>query len=300
MKKVFKWIGIVLGSLIGLILLAAVILYGIGNAQMNKTYDFPPSGIVVPTDEASVARGRHIVETTCIGCHTADLGGKVPFIAIPSIMTLDSANLTSGEGGIGGEFTDEDYVRVIRHGIDPEGKPIYMPSVPAFARMSDEDLGAVIAYLKTVPPVDRATNGFQIEPMGYIVFPLGLFGNLPVEDALHENNVAAPEPGVTVEYGEYRLTLSDCRGCHGQDLAGGPYPDPSVVYTVPNLTPGGDLGSWTAEGFIQTIRTGVTPSGRGLNSNLMPLGEINNLTDDELRAIWLYLQSLPALPQRTE
>lgn len=298
MKKVFKWIGIVLGSLIGLILLVAVILYGIGFARMNKVYDFPPSGIVVPTDEASVAHGRHIVETTCISCHTVDLGGKVPFISVDGIMTLDSANLTSGEGGIGGEFTDEDYVRAIRHGVDPEGKPIYMPSVTAFARMSDEDLGAVIAYLKTVPPVDRVTNGFQVKSMAYIVFPLGLFGNMPVEDVGHENNVAAPEPGMTVEFGEYRLAISDCRGCHYPDLAGGKYADPTFDILVPNLTPGGELGSWTEEQFIQTLRTGVTPSGHELKSNIMPLDEINNLTDDELKAIFLYLQSLPALEQR--
>ena len=165
--------------------------------------------------------------------------------------------------------------------------------------MSDEDLGAVIAYLKTIPPVDHQTNGFEIKPLGYILMAAGMFGNLPVEDADHANNVTAPEPGVTVEYGEYRLTISDCRGCHGEDLAGGPYPDPSIVYTVPNLTPGGELGFWTEEQFIQTLRTGVAPSGHVLNKEIMPLDEIKNLTDDELTAIWLYLQSLPALPQRT-
>jgi hypothetical protein len=69
---------------------------------------------------------------------------------------------------------------------------------------------------------------------------------------------------------------------------------------VPNLTPGGNLAGWTETGFIQTIRTRITPDGRGLNSNLMPFEDINNLTDDELRAIFLYLQSLPALEQVTE
>ncbi|MBI5824134.1 MAG: c-type cytochrome [Chloroflexi bacterium] len=299
MKKIFKWFGIVLGSVMGLVILAAATLYIMGNARVNKTYDFPPSGIVAPIDAESIARGKHIIETTCVGCHGTDLSGVSPFVSIGPIMTLDSANLTPGEGGIGGEFTDEDYVRAIRHGIDPEGKPLYMPSVPAFQYMSDEDLGAIIAYLKTIPPVDHQTNGFEIKPLGYILMAAGMFGNLPVEDAGHANNVTAPEPGVTVEYGEYRLTISDCRGCHGEELAGGPYPDPSIVYTVPNLTPGGDLSGWTEEGFIQTIRMQITPDGRNLNSNLMPLDEINNLTDDELRAIFLYLQSLPALEQVT-
>ena len=84
------------------------------------------------------------------------------------------------------------------------------------------------------------------------------------------------------------------------DLAGGVYPDPSVTALVPNLTPGGELSAWTEEQFITTIRTGVTPSGHEINKELMPLEEINKLTDDELKAIFAYLKTLPALPQNTK
>jgi cytochrome c5 len=302
MKKVFKWIGIVLGSLVGLILVLAVVFYFMGNARLNKVYDFPPSDIVLPTDAASIEYGKHRVETLCIGCHGEDLSGISPFVSIGPIMTLDSANLTSGEGGIGGEFTDEDYVRAIRHGINTEGKPIYMPAVTAFQHMSDEDLGAIIAYLKTVPPVNRQSNGSQIKPLGKILAGAGALGDLPVEAVSHNINVTAPVAGVTAEYGGYLVALGDCRFCHGQELAGGPYPDPSVTVTVlvPNLTPGGELGFWTEEQFLATIRTGFTPSGHELNPELMPIKEVSNLTDDELKAIWLYLQSLPKLSQYTE
>jgi mono/diheme cytochrome c family protein len=300
MKKVFKWIGIVLGSLVGLILVLAAVFYFMGNARLNKVYDFPPDNIVVPSDAASIEYGKHRVETLCIGCHGEDLSGVSPFLSIGPIMTLDSANLTSGEGGIDGEFTDEDYVRAIRHGIDTEGKPNFMPAVTAFQHMSDEDLGAVIAYLKTVPPIDHQTNGLQIKPLGKILVGAGMFGNLPVEDAGHNTNVTAPAAGVTTEYGGYLVTLGDCRVCHGEELAGGVYPDPSVTLITPNLTPGGELGFWTEEQFLATIQTGVTPSGHELNPELMPIKEVGNLTDDELKAIWLYLQSLPKLPQYTE
>ena len=297
MKKIFKWIGIVLGSLIGLVLLAGVTLYFVGVSRVNKVYDFPPSGIVVPTDAESIARGEHIAEVTCLGCHGKDLGGVSPFFAMEGVASMDTPNLTMGEGGLGSIYSDEDFVRAIRHGINQEGKANSMPPVPYFQYMSDEDLGAVIAYIRSVPPVDKTTKPFQAEPLGYILFAAGMFGEQAADIISHQNNITAPEPGVTVEYGEYMLHISACQDCHGPDLAGGAYPDPSVTYIVPNLTPGGDLATWTEEQFLNTIRTQVNPAGRGLNTNLMPFEDINNLTDDELKAIWLYLQSLPPMEQ---
>lgn len=296
MKKVFKWIGVVLGSLAGLTLLAGVVLFATGNSRLSKTYDFPSSGIVIPTDAASIEYGRHRVETLCVGCHAEDLGGAIGWTVVGPLATIDSANLTSGVGGIAEEFnTDEDYVRAIRHGIDPEGKPLYMPAVAAFQHISDEDLAAMIAYLKTVPPVDRNTNGSQFSALGKIIFAAGMFGDLPVEKVAHQNNITAPNDGATVEYGEYLVNIGDCRACHGQELAGGSYPDPAVTLPVPNLTPGGELGAWTEDQFIQVMRTGGA-----LNPELMPVKEIGKLSDDELKAIWLYLQSLPNIETQTK
>ncbi|MFN8383192.1 MAG: c-type cytochrome [Anaerolineales bacterium] len=293
MKKIFKWIGIVLGSLIVLLLVTALGLYFAGNSHFTKTYDFPPSGIVAPTDAASIEYGKHRVETLCADCHGEDFGGVIGWTAVGPLATIDSANLTSGEGGIGQEFTiDEDYVRAIRHGIDPEGKPLYMPAVAAFQYISDDDLGAIIAYLKTVPPVDRKTNGSQFTMLGKIIFATGMFGKLPVEAVSHQNNVTAPTAGATVDYGEYLVAIGDCRACHGQELAGGSYPDPAVTLPVPNLTPGGELGAWTEDQFIQIMRTGGA-----LNPELMPVKEIGKLNDDELKAVFMYLQSLPAMEQ---
>lgn len=294
MKKVFKWIGIVLGSLVGLTLLVGTVLFAVGNSRLTKTYAFPASGIIVPTDAASIEAGKHRVQALCTDCHGADLGGVGGWTSVGPLATIDSANLTSGEGGIAEEFaTDEDYVNAIRHGIDPEGKPIYMPAVTAFQYISDEELGAMIAYLKTVPPVDRKTNGSQFTALGKIMVGAGMFGNLPVEAVSHQNRVSAPEAGVTVEYGEYLVATGDCRACHGQELAGGSYPDPAVTQPVPNLTPGGELASWTEAQFIQTVRTGITPGGHAINAELMPVKQIGSLTEAELRAMWMYLQSLP-------
>lgn len=300
MRKIFKWIGIVLGSLLGLMLVLAVVFYLLGNARLNKVYDFPPSDIVLPTDEASIEYGRHRAETLCQGCHGPDLSGVENWFSAGPLGTIDSANLTSGEGGIGTEFTTEDYVRAIRHGINKEGKPIFMPAVLATSHLSDEDLGAIIAYVKSVPPVDHKTNGQNFTPMAKAMAGAGMLGDLPVEVVSHETQVTAPEVGVTVEYGEYLVNINDCRVCHGSELNGGPFPDPTITKISPNLTPGGELSFWTEEQFMNTLRTGTTPNGYELNPELMPWGDYRLFYDDEIKAIWMYLQTLPKLEQYTE
>lgn len=297
MKKVFKWVGIVLGSLVGLILLTLVVLFLIGNARLNQTYDFPPSNITVPTDTASIEYGKHRAETLCAGCHAADLSGIENWFNAPPIGTIDSSNLTAGEGGIGRDFTTEDYVRAIRHGINREGKPIFMPAVLATAHLSDEDLGAIIAYLKTVPPVNHTTNSRNFTPVAKVMLAAGILGKLPVEAVSHATHVTAPERGVSLEYGEYLVNTNDCRVCHGQELAGGPFPDPTITKISPNLTPGGELIAWNEAQFINTLRTGVTPGGHAMDPELMPWQVYSKFSDDELKAIYLYLQSLPQLPQ---
>jgi mono/diheme cytochrome c family protein len=300
MKRVAKWIGIILGSLVGLILVLATVLYLIGNGRLNKKYDFPPSNLTVPADAASIEFGKHRAESLCEGCHGPDLSGVADWFNAAPIGTLASANLTSGQGGIGKTFTTEDYVRAIRHGIDPEGKPIFMPAVVSTAHLSDQDLAAIIAYLKTIPPVDHQLQEGHFTPLGKIMAAAGMLGKLPVEALRHDVHVTAPERGVSVAYGEYLATTNDCRVCHGPNLNGGPFPDPTIKKISPNLTPGGELAAWSEADFINTIRTGQTPGGHQLDPNLMPWKDYRQLYDDELKAIWLYLQSLPKLPQYTE
>ena len=297
MKKVLKWIGIVLGSLVGLILVATLVLIMMGNARFNKTYDFPPSNLTIPTDAESIARGEHFAVTLCEGCHGPDLSGIEKWFDAGPLGTVDSANLTSGEGGVGQYFTDDDFVNAIRHGIDAEGHPTFMPAVVSTAHISDEDLADVIAYVKSVPPVDHITNGKKFTPLGKIMLTLGVIGKLPVEEVNHDVHVPTVPAGITVEYGSYLVDTHACHVCHGQTMNGYKFPDPTQKIITPNLTPSGDLSTWTEADFINTIRTGVTPHGHDLDPDLMPWKEFRNLTDDELKAIWMYLQSLPPMDQ---
>jgi len=301
MKNVLKWIGIMLGSLVGLIVIAGAVMFFMGNARLNKTYDFPSSNIAIPTDLASIEYGKHRAEVLCEGCHGTDLSGINNWFAAGPLGTIDSANLTSGEGGFGREAKSaEDYVLAIRHGVDPDGKPLFMPAVVSTAHLSDEDLGAIIAYVQSVPPVDHVTNGNNFTPLAKIMLAAGILGELPVESVSHETHVTAPARMISVEYGEYMVNTNDCRICHGPQLNGGPFPDPTITLISPNLTPGGEVGFWSEDKFINTIRTGVTPGGHELDSEHMPWKDYRNMSDDELKAIYMYLQSLPKLPQYTE
>jgi mono/diheme cytochrome c family protein len=299
-RKILKWIGIVLGGLVGLLVLAFAVLYIIGTVKWNKlhgTYEVPVETIAVPTDQASIARGEHIATIRiCKECHTETLGGQ--FAAVPGLVTLSVPNLTAGAGGVGDTNTDEDWVRAIRHGVGHDGRGLALMPSRVFYYLSDEDLGALIAYLKSLPPVDNEMPPTDLGPLGRVMLPLGqlpdaLIPNVTVIDHYAPRPVT-PEPEVTVEYGEY--LANTCTLCHGPNLNGQTLREGPNVYVALNLTRGGEMVGWSEEQFITTMRTGVTPGGKQL-IDFMPWKLFGQMTDDELKAVWIYLQSLPPLPQ---
>lgn len=300
-RKSFKWIGILLGSLIGLLVLAFVVLYIIGSAKWNRIrenkYDVPVETILIPTDQASIARGEHIATIRMCGyCHMENLSGQ--FNIVPGLRTLSFPNLTAGAGGVGDTNTDDDWVRAIRHGLGHDGRGLILMPSRLLYYLSDEDLGALIAYLKSLPPVNNELPRTTLGPLGRVMLALG---QLPPEATAPDVTVidhdgprpVPPQPDVTREYGEH--LASTCTLCHGANLNGGTIRT-DAEYLAPNLTPGGEMAFWSEKDFITTMRTGITPSGHQLRE-VMPWKYFGQMTDDELKAVWLYLQSLPALEQ---
>ena len=299
-RKIFKWIGIVLGSLIGLLVLAFIVLYTIGTIKWNKIhgqYDVPVESITIPTDEASIARGKHVaIIHMCGGCHNDDFSGVSD--SAPGLITVAIPNLTAGTGGVGGTNTDEDWVRAIRHGVGRDERALLLMPSAIWYYLSDEDLGDLIAYMKSLPPADNVMPETNLGPLGRVFLALGL---LPPEITPNYFRIdhdgprpVAPEPGVTQEYGLYLART--CMLCHGDTLNGKTISEGGPSYLTPNLTPGGELANWSEEDFIKTLQTGVTPSGHQL-AKTMPWKYFGQMTDDELKAVWLYLQSLAPLPQ---
>jgi mono/diheme cytochrome c family protein len=283
MLKVLKWIGIALGGLLGLAILAVVVIYFVYGARMERRYTISPETIAIPTDAASLERGRRlVVAAQCQDCHGEDLAGLVT-VDDPAMGRLYASNLTAGRGGVGRHFGDADWVRALRHGVGPDGRSLLVTPAQYYYYLSDADVGAIIAYIKSLPPVDKELPTPEVGPLGRVLLTVIEPPEwLPAEKIDHSApRPPAPSPGVTAAYGEYLVRTGACMACHSID--------------GPNLSaaPGGGLASWSEAEFIRAIRDGRKPDGQTIDSKEMPLRSLRYHTDDDLRAMLLYLRALP-------
>ena len=294
--KLRRWLARIGMALVALAAVAATTVFALSQARLTHAYVVPAERVAIPTQPAFIARGHHLaIISGCIDCHGENLSGRVFFENV-MIGRFVAPNLTKGNGGSGGRFSDQDWVRAIRHGVRPDGKPLLvMPSKQYYA-LSDADLGALIAYLETIPPVDNELPSSAVSPIGRaLMLTMKDLPLLPAERIDH--NAArplAPAIGVTVEYGKYLAVR--CTGCHGENLSGGKIPGtPPDWPPALNLTPypGAALAQWSEAQFVSTLRTGVTPRGNQFDTKYMPWKVLGQMTDDEMKALWLYLKSLP-------
>jgi len=208
---------------------------------------------------------------------------------------IASKNLTDGKGGIGGKLSNSDFVKAIRHGISPENKAlIIMPSTD-YVSLSDEDLGAIIAYIKSVKPVDNeppCTNPGLPMRAAFLAGQAHLWAAEEIDHKAEPSQLV--EAGISIDYGRY--LSGTCAGCHGDGYSGGHNPKTPPGFISPtNLTPDVEtgLGKWTESDFFNAMREGRRPNGDELDP-FMPWRSFSQLNDAEIKAIWLYLQSLPA------
>jgi mono/diheme cytochrome c family protein len=278
----------VLGGLVGLILLVVLVSYMVSGARLRKRYDVAGKAIAIPSDSASVARGKVIATLYgCTGCHTPNLAGTTMIDGFP-FARLASSNLTRGQGGVGGAYADADWERAIRHGVRKDGTPLFIMPSNEFNRMNDEELGRLVAYLKSVPPVDKTPVPRAIYPLARVIHTFGA-PIVPAEKIDHATQQNPQPPrGTTLAYGEY--IAGACKFCHGADLGGQKVGGESGAPPSPPIGSASVVARWTEAQFFQTMRTGVTPEGRKLRPQYMPWPEIGQLGDDELRAIHLYLK----------
>lgn len=294
MKRFFKWLGIVFGILLVVIVVFISAVYLISNSRLNKKFEIKAETIKIPKDELSIKKGRHLVLAVgkCSGCHGNNLAGKIVYDD-PAVGRLVSANLTGG--GKDGRLSDKEFVIAFRLGINPKTKKtlIFMPSY-ALRNFSDKDLGSIIAYLKTLKPIEKKLPVNTIGPIARFFYLQGKYPLSPaqiIEDDPIDKPVE-PEHGTTAAYGKYLIDTGGCRDCHGEDLAGGPIAfAPPGTPTPQNLTRSGDMKNWSEDDFKEALRKGIKPSGVKINQ-FMPWKETKFLTDDEIKATWRYLRSV--------
>ncbi|MDJ0850787.1 MAG: c-type cytochrome [Myxococcota bacterium] len=282
---------------LGVVGVATVVLYAGVYAHVLAPREVEPDPLFVPVgDAAAIERGRHLAEvvTSCTQCHGADYSGLEMADDFP-LGRLWASNLTPGRGGIA-DRSDADLVRSIRHGVKPDGRPVLMMPSQYLYHLTDEDLGALIAFLRSLPPVDREHPGLRLGPVTVLAIATGQVPDLIPANVLAENpaRMEPPEVAATTAYGGYLVETSGCKVCHHDNLSGGRHPlalpeEP----TPPDLRSGSRLARWSEDDFLRALRSGVTPEGDQMDPRWMPWPAIGQMSDTELRAIYRYLRTLP-------
>ena len=309
MKRLLRYVGVV----VGLILLTAAGGVGVAQLRWDRTFTAPGSTLRATNDSLVVARGRYLAfgPAKCANCHSAKdaetalrQGVEVPLSGgrefVLPVGTFRMPNLTpDAETGIG-RRTDAELVRLIRHGVRHDGRAA-LPFME-FQNLADEDVVALLSYLRSRPPVRHAVPDHDFTLMGrvlaaFVIEPKGPNGTPPQH---------APS-GSTVERGKYLvMNVAECASCHTKrSMRTGEYTAPLLsggaelpddedstrVLVTPNLTPDartGRMAHWSEDQFVGRFR-----SGRVYAGSHMPWEAFARMSDDDLRAIYRYLRTVP-------
>jgi len=295
MKALFKWIGglaVLLVVVGGGLVIAANLLF---DRKRDRVVALEVKGVTVVSDEAALARGKYLFASRgCGDCHAATGAGRV-FIDDPaSGFVVRSPNITSG--GVVAKYSDVDWVRAIRHGVRPDGRALFVMPSEDYNRFTDVDVAALIAYLRSMPPVAGEGASFQVPLPVKALYATGVIKDA-AEKIDHSLPPATPvAEGVTAEHGKYVANL--CLGCHGPGLAGGKIPGgPPDWPAASNLTPGpGTVMTAydTADKLKAMFRSGKRANGTPIA--VMPFDTLRELNDTDVAAVLAYLKTLPPLP----
>jgi len=272
-------------------MIAGGVLFLRGQTKMDMAYAVPHILDTVAVKSSFQGRGEFLASaiSRCNSCHGPNYEGLV-FVDNALIGTIVSANLTPGLGGIGDRYSDADWEQAIRHGVGHNGRALVIMPTQFLTAYSDDDLLALISYLQTIPAVDNELPEQSLGPLTLMFIGTGMFkppATITDHNATHTTLMFSE---VTAEYGKYLVNIAACGECHGAALTGSENPGPPPG---PDLTRAGQLGNWLLSDFINAIRTGITPDNRVLNPKQMPWPGYSRMSDQELEAIWLYLESLP-------
>lgn len=309
MKKFFKILGIIVGSIVAV--LACVALW-IAFTDL-PTFQSQSVSVTIPTDSAELHVGKIIVEERCGYCHLGDdgkLSGRQFSRATDPFGEFWSRNITQDkEHGIGA-YTNEQLAYLLRTGINRHGN--FVGPWMSSALLSDKDLGSIIAYLRSNSPLVQPSQAER--PKAQLTFLVRALIKLGAFKPLEYSGkpIAAPQPDNTIQFGKYLATARyQCYECHSQSFetndmympenspgyfgGGNKITDKQFVeYTSPNITMSKvhGIGSWTKEQYLHAVKTGERPDGKVL-SPAMP--RLNNVSDAELSAIWEYLKTVPVI-----
>ncbi|MBL0727277.1 c-type cytochrome [Piscinibacter sp. HJYY11] len=291
MKKPLKMTLGTLGAVAACVAVAAAGLLLNSQRKLDRVVAVAVAPVPYVTDAQALESGKYLYMTRCIECHGRDGDGAV-FINEPNGLYLAGSNLTTGRGSAVASYSETDWVRTIRHGVKPSGRPVFIMPSEDFNRLSDRDLASLVAYVRSLPAKDGNGAIIRLPLIVRLIHGAGVMKD-SAEKIDHSLPPSQPIPvGITTEHGRY--VAQACVGCHGVELKGG-----SIAGAPPHWPPAAQLtgpGSViaryaTAEQFKTLLRTGARPDGTKTNE-AMPTNQ--HLNDVDLEAIYLYFKSTQA------
>ncbi len=293
-----RWIRGLLLTLAGVIVIAfAALLVAaqLGERRLQRQVHVDVPAVALRDDARGVERGRYLfMSRGCTDCHGEDGGGKV-VIDDGKGMLVRGPNITPVPNGVVASYQVVDWTRIIRHGVKPDGRPALIMPSEDYNRLTDDDLGSLIAYLKQMPPAQGGPGILQLP-----LLVKALYGAGAINDAAakidHRLPPATPvAEGVTKEHGAY--VANACIGCHGPQLQGGRIPGaPPDWPPAADLRPGGTrpMNAYAdSAAFARMMKTGKRPDGSDV-SPVMPFNSLKAMSDTDVNALFLYLRNLEA------
>lgn len=259
--------------------------------KLQRVVPVTVSAIDIPSGTDALQRGRYLFESRgCIDCHGRDGAGKT-FIDDPNGLYVKGPNLTLGAGSPTAAYSSEDWVRAIRHGLNRSGQPLLIMPSEDYNRMTDADLGAMVAYIRALPPVEGDRRDLRLPLPVRFVYAAGILKDA-AEKIDHSLPPAQPVPADDViAQGAYAANM--CLGCHGEGFRGGRIPGaPPDWPAAADLRPGPVMARYpTPEAFAAMLRGGKRPDGSAIQ--VMPFDSLKEMSDAEIAALLAYLKTLP-------
>ncbi len=278
------------------VLAAALVVVGLqlGERKANRRIAMAVQPVPIPTDTAALERGRYLYASRgCAECHGANGAGRTFVDDVKAGVKIAGANISKGgAGSVTTAYQPADWVRTIRHGVKPDGRPLRVMPSEDYNRFTNADTGALIAYVVSLPPAAGGPADVKLPLPARVLYGLG---QIPDAYDRIDHKLPAQQPvaeGVTLEHGKYVANL--CLGCHGTKLEGGKITGgPPDWPAAARLAPGeGSVMPRYADAaaFLAMLKSGKSPDGRALA--VMPFETLAQMNETDVRALHLYLKSL--------
>jgi mono/diheme cytochrome c family protein len=277
MRKALRWAGIGLGTLVALLLVAAIVVFIWSEIILGRDYDAAAETLAAPGAAEKAEAPRLARVLGCLSCHGEGLKGKLMFDA-PGVAKVFAPNITE----VAAKASDQQLAAGIRQGIGHDKRGLFIMPSPMYSRLTDRETASLIRWIRTLPRTEGQTKGLSAGPLGRLGLVTGSFPSGP--ERVAEYRAEMPIALGPEHEAARHLAATACSECHGPSLAGGSVgPDDKT----PDLRA---AAGYDAAQFRALMRTGRPPDGRDLGlMTTVAKSDFSHLTGAEIDALHAYL-----------